>query len=123
MYIHTLNNLFNHLHLTLTYIPYPLSAGSLIFPSAFAGSLRTAGVNPIATQIMTNQTRYPPKNCVRTPAAKMLVKRAGATARCAAITVSASAFSVPSVEAEGAMSFSASWTAAVVVVLERCMHM
>jgi hypothetical protein len=63
-------------------------------------------------RISKTHTKYPSNIWSLTPIANMLVKMAGANPLIAATKVRATAFKVPSVAGEGAMSFKASCTAA-----------
>jgi hypothetical protein len=65
------------------------------------------GTSGSATRTSTTQTRYPLRNWVRVPAAKMLENAAGTIIRVALIKVRERALSNPSVEGEGAISFNA----------------
>jgi hypothetical protein len=69
-------------------------------------------VNPSARMTKTSHTKYPFKNCILAPVAKILENKAGAKARIAETTVRAIAFNVPRVACVGAISLSASWIAA-----------
>ena len=70
----------------------------LIFPSAFSGNHLKVTIRTAAKGIKIAQIRYPDKTRLPTPVAKMLVKRAGATDLNPAVTASANALIVPSVE-------------------------
>lgn len=82
------------------------------FPSAFAGRYLAKTAYEMTSINNTSQTRYPPRTCVLAPVAKMLEKRAGATALRPLTRVRAIPFTVPRVDDDGEMSLIMSCAAA-----------
>jgi hypothetical protein len=91
---------------------YPEASPSFSLPSAFSGNHCTATMYAMASDTKMTQIRWPSIIWLRTPVAKMLENAAGATALMPLTTVKARALSVPRVDGEGAISLSASCTAA-----------